>query len=233
MRKTCAVIVAAGKGVRMGGEVPKQFLPLAGKPVLHYSIASFLAAFAGISIIIVHAAADAGRLAEVLSAFPERPIRTVQGGDTRFQSVKNGLGAVEQPSVVFVHDGARPLVSPELIRTCHEAALKQGSAVPCLPLHESIRRVSGAGNAAADRSAFCSIQTPQTFLSEILLPAFDRPFEASFTDEATVVEAAGHRIHLVAGDAENIKVTRPADLWYAEACLLHREGISRRNTTAS
>jgi 2-C-methyl-D-erythritol 4-phosphate cytidylyltransferase len=100
-------------------------------------------------------------------------------------------------------------------------------------LHESIRRVTGARNTAADRSAFRSIQTPQTFLSEILLAAFDRPFEAAFTDEATVVEAAGHTIHLVEGEHENIKITRPADLWYAEACLLHREDTSHGNTNAS
>jgi 2-C-methyl-D-erythritol 4-phosphate cytidylyltransferase len=126
---------------------------------------------------------------------------------------------IEEPAVVFVHDGVRPLVSQALIHACYHQALEKGSAIPALPLKESIRRVVDGKNFSADRTAFRNIQTPQTFLSEVLLPAFNLPFDDAFTDEASVVERSGVPVHLIDGEPENIKITRPEDLWLAEQWL--------------
>jgi 2-C-methyl-D-erythritol 4-phosphate cytidylyltransferase len=214
-RRRYAVIVAAGKGSRMGAPVAKQYLLMAGRPVLSYTLDAFVGAFPDITIVLVHAEEDAGRAREA-AAHLSQQILWVRGGQTRFHSVKQGLAAVSDPAVVFVHDGARPLVSESLIRTCHQQALEKGSAVPALKLKESIRRLDATGNYSVDREAFRAIQTPQTFLSEILLPAFDQPYQPAFTDEASVVEHSGKPVHLIAGEEDNIKITRPPDLWLAE-----------------
>ncbi|RPE09772.1 2-C-methyl-D-erythritol 4-phosphate cytidylyltransferase [Chitinophaga lutea] len=219
-RQKIAVIVAGGSGQRMGSATPKQFLSLAGKPVLYHTIAAFKAAYDDMHIILVVPEAHKTQIAHVLTAFDRPPsVTLVDGGETRFHSVRNGLQVIRGEAVVFVHDGVRPLVSPSLIRTCHEEALVQGSAVPAIELKDSIREVDDEGNMAADRSRFRIIQTPQTFLSELLIPAFEQPYEPLFTDEATVVERMGHDIHLVQGEEQNIKITRPADLAIAAAFL--------------
>lgn len=219
-RQKIAIIVAGGTGQRMGSATPKQFLPLAGKPVLYYTIAAFTAAYEDVRIVLVVPEAHKAQIAAVLAAFDRPPsVTLVNGGETRFHSVRNGLQVVQGDAVVFVHDGVRPLVSTSLIRTCYEAALVQGSAVPAIELKDSIREVDDEGNMAADRSRFRIIQTPQTFLSELLIPAFEQPYDALFTDEATVVERMGHAIHLVQGEEHNIKITRPADLAVATAFL--------------
>jgi 2-C-methyl-D-erythritol 4-phosphate cytidylyltransferase len=219
MRHKYAVIVAGGKGVRMGNAVPKQYLTLAGKPVLYYAIHAFLTAYDDIKIILVYGKGDIGRVREVVACFPEARITLVDGGESRFHSVRNGLAMIEEPAVVFVHDGVRPLVSQALIHACYHQALEKGSAIPALPLKESIRRVVDGENFSADRTAFRNIQTPQTFLSEVLLPAFNLPFDDAFTDEASVVERSGVPVHLIDGEPENIKITRPEDLWLAEQWL--------------
>lgn len=204
----------------MGGPTPKQFLDLAGKPVLYHTIAAFKAAFEDMHIILVVPEAHKAHIAHVLTAFDRPPsVTLVHGGETRFHSVRNGLQVIKGDAVVFVHDGVRPLVSPSLIRTCYDEALVQGSAVPAIELKDSIREVDDEGNIAADRARFRIIQTPQTFLSELLVPAFEQPYEPLFTDEATVVERMGHAIHLVQGEEQNIKITRPADLAIATAFL--------------
>ena len=219
-RQKIAVIVAGGSGQRMGSATPKQFLSLAGKPVLYHTIAAFKAAYDDMHIVLVVPEAHKAQIAHVLTAFDRPPsVTLVDGGETRFHSVRNGLQVIRGEAVVFVHDGVRPLVSPSLIRTCYEAALVQGSAVPAIELKDSIREVDDEGNIAADRSRFRIIQTPQTFLSELLIPAFEQPYEPLFTDEATVVERMGHAIHLVQGEEQNIKITRPADLAIAAAFL--------------
>lgn len=218
-----AVIVAAGKGTRMGGPVPKQYQPLAGKPVLTHTIEAFIRAFPDIALVLVHGEQDIGQAQDVAAGFAQK-IQLVGGGETRFHSVKNGLAALSHPAVIFVHDGARPLVSEALIRACYRQALAQGSAVPALKLKESIRRLDATGNYSADREQFRAIQTPQTFLSEILLPAFDQPYQPAFTDEASVVEHSGGPVHLIEGEEDNIKITHPADLWLAEHLWLKRQG---------
>lgn len=215
-----AIIVAGGSGQRMGSNVPKQFLELHNKPVLYHTIQAFLHAYNDMRIVLVVPAAHRGHIGTVLASFDRPPsVIIVDGGETRFHSVKNGLDTVREEAIVFVHDGVRPLVSPSLIRTCYEQALVKGSAVPVIALKDSIREVDDKGNIAADRSRFRIVQTPQTFRSEILMPAFDQPYDPLFTDEATVAERFGHAVNLVEGEEQNIKITRPQDMVIAEAFL--------------
>ncbi|WP_160713399.1 2-C-methyl-D-erythritol 4-phosphate cytidylyltransferase [Chitinophaga solisilvae] len=219
-RKKIAIIVAGGSGTRMQSAVPKQFLDLAGKPVLHHTIAAFVQAYPDMEIVLVLPEMHFSHAESILQAFDTLPAVTmVQGGETRFHSVKNGLDTVSGDAVVFVHDGVRPLVSATLIHTCYEAALSHGSAIPVIDMKDSIREISGEKNMAVDRDRYKIIQTPQTFLSELILPAFALPYDPLFTDEATVVERLGQPVHLVAGEESNIKITKPLDLTVAAALL--------------
>jgi 2-C-methyl-D-erythritol 4-phosphate cytidylyltransferase len=220
--KKYAVIVAGGSGQRMGGAMPKQFLLLAGRSLLWYSVRAFLASFDDIGIILVLPQDHIAEGEQIAGLEAAGKIQVTKGGPTRFHSVQNGLALVKEPSVVFVHDGVRCLVTPALIRRCYEQALEKGSAVPAVAATDSIRIADGHRNAVADRNNVRIIQTPQTFKSEILLPAFKTAYRDSFTDEATVAEAAGHTIFLIDGEYENIKITRPADLLVAEKILTDR-----------
>ncbi|NLR60977.1 2-C-methyl-D-erythritol 4-phosphate cytidylyltransferase [Chitinophaga polysaccharea] len=221
--KKVAIIVAGGSGTRMQSAVPKQFLELAGKPVLYHTIAAFAAAYTDMEIVLVLPEAHFSFANQLLQAFDPLPAVTiVKGGETRFHSVKNGLQLVNSPSVVFVHDGVRPLVSTALIRACYEAALNHGTAIPVVDMKDSIREIRAGNNAAVDRDRFKIIQTPQTFLSHLILPAFELPYDPLFTDEATVVERLGHPVHLLPGEESNIKITKPLDLTIAEALLKER-----------
>ena len=139
-------------------------------------------------------------------------IRLVEGGVTRFDSVRNGLALVEKEAVIAVHDGVRCLASVELVRRCFEEAGKMGSAIPVVDCKDSVRWIEGEGSKAMDRSRVKLVQTPQTFLGSLLLPAYRADYRPDFTDEATVVEAAGHRVHLIEGEVNNIKITLAADL---------------------
>lgn len=217
-----AVIVAGGSGTRMGSSTPKQFLFLHDKPVLYYTLKVFLEAYEDLQIILVlpEDYTDMGR--EIIDAFFDYSrIQIVSGGETRFHSVKNGLQLVEKDSIVFVHDAVRCLVSSELINRCYTNALETGSAVPAVRAKDSVRLLNEEGNdnEVLDRSKVVLIQTPQTFHSRILLPAFEIDYKERFTDEATVVEAFGLKISLVEGEDNNIKITRPTDLLIAEALL--------------
>jgi 2-C-methyl-D-erythritol 4-phosphate cytidylyltransferase len=218
--KKYAVIVAGGAGLRMGAAVPKQYLLLRDKPVLWYSITTFLAAYDDLLVILVVAPGyrkEAEAIVAGLAAGGR--VRLVEGGETRFHSVRNGLGLVEGEAVVAVHDGVRCLASVELVRRCFEEAGLHGSAIPVIDCKDSVRWVEDGGSKAIDRRKVKLVQTPQTFLSTVLLPAFEREDGAAFTDEATVVEAAGHAVYLVEGEMNNIKITTPADLVLAEALL--------------
>jgi 2-C-methyl-D-erythritol 4-phosphate cytidylyltransferase len=215
-----AVIVAGGKGLRMGNALPKQFLPLLGKPILYYTINAFLEAFADIKVILVLPAEQISYAQMILGFFPAgMDIQITAGGETRFHSVQNGLKLVGENSVVFIHDGVRPLVSPAIIRRCYTQALEKGSAIPAIVVKDSMRMLTDVGNIAVDRDNLRIIQTPQTFLSEVILPAFRREYDPIFTDEATVAEAAGNKVYLVEGDGTNIKVTTPEDILIAEALM--------------
>lgn len=215
-----AIIVAGGTGSRMGGNLPKQFMTLRDKPVLYYSLKAFLEAYDDLEIILVLPAAFTDMGEEIIDAyFDKERIKIAVGGDTRFQSVKNGLKLVERESIVFVHDAVRCLASVDLIHRCYELALETGTAVPAIPSRDSVRILNDEGSGVIDRDKVMLVQTPQTFHSKILLPAFDIDYKDKFTDEATVVEAYGLRVSLAEGEETNIKITRPIDLLIAEKVI--------------
>jgi 2-C-methyl-D-erythritol 4-phosphate cytidylyltransferase len=223
MRKY-AVIVAGGSGLRMGADKPKQFLLLRGKPILYYTINQFFKAYPEIQILLVlpkDFLKEGQELLKELDASID--LHFVTGGATRFHSVQNGLNCIKEPGIVFVHDGVRCLLTENLIKACYEQAVAIGSAIPAVAATDSIRIVQGDASQVTDRNLVRIIQTPQTFQTSLLLPAFDTEYLASFTDEATVVEAAGKMIHLIEGDYNNIKITRPVDLLIAENILKQRE----------
>jgi len=218
--KKYAIIVAGGSGNRMGGAIPKQFILLKDKPVLYYTLKTFLDSYADLQIILVLPVAYTDMGQEIIDAFFDKErVRITAGGDTRFQSVKNGLALIEEESIIFVHDGVRCLLSQELIHRCYTQALETGTAIPAIVSKDSIRLINEEGNEAFDRNKVMLIQTPQTFHSKILLPAFQIDYKDKFTDEATVVEAYGMKVSLVEGEENNIKITRPVDLLIAEKIL--------------
>jgi len=218
-----AIIVAGGSGTRMGSSLPKQFILLKDKPVLYYTLKAFLEAYDDLQIILVLPVEYTNMGQEIIDAyFDKERIRITAGGDTRFQSVKSGLAMVEQESVIFVHDGVRCLLSKELIQQCYQQALETGTAIPAIVSKDSIRLVNEKGNEAFDRNKVMLIQTPQTFHSKILLPAFQIDYKDKFTDEATVVEAYGMKVSLIDGEENNIKITRPIDLLFAEKIIEER-----------
>jgi 2-C-methyl-D-erythritol 4-phosphate cytidylyltransferase len=214
-----AIIVAGGSGSRMGGEIPKQFLPLRGKPVLWHTLKAFTDAYDDVQIILVLPENYLEKGQEIANEFPLHRIRITTGGATRFQSVKNGLRLVDAHALVFVHDAVRCLVSPELIRRCAEAALENDNAIPAVAATDTIRMVTAEGNEMIDRNKVRFIQTPQTFFSNVIKEAYEQPYQESFTDEASVVEKLGVKINLVEGERNNIKITTPADLIIAENIL--------------
>jgi 2-C-methyl-D-erythritol 4-phosphate cytidylyltransferase len=225
--KKYAVIVAGGAGQRMGSEVPKQFLLLQGKPLLQYTIQTFLHAYDDLQIIVVLPLQQLQAGQEIIHRMNvEERVQITAGGSTRFHSVQNGLQLVTEPSIVFVHDGVRCLVSEKLVRSCYEQAIEKGSAIPAVAATDSIRIDDGSSHCTIDRNKIRIIQTPQTFRSEILLTAFKQEYDAGFTDEATVVEAAGTPVFLIDGEYNNLKVTRPLDLYIAEKLL--EEGFHRQ-----
>jgi len=218
-----AIIVAGGAGIRMGGTLPKQFILLNGKPVLYYTLKTFLESYSDMQVILVLPVGYTDMGQEIIDAFFDKNrIRITAGGDTRFQSVKNGLALVEEESVIFVHDGVRCLLTAELIRRCYSQAAETGTAIPAVASNDSIRLLNDEGNTAFDRNKVMLIQTPQTFHSKILLPAFQIDYKDKFTDEATVAEAYGMKVSLVQGEETNIKITRPIDLLIAERILKER-----------
>jgi 2-C-methyl-D-erythritol 4-phosphate cytidylyltransferase len=218
--KKYAIIVAGGMGTRMGSNLPKQFMLVNDKPVLYYTIKAFLDAFPELRLILVLPEDYTDMGSEIIDAyFDYSRIQITAGGETRFHSVQNGLKLVEEEGIIFVHDGVRCLVSEDLIFRCYKQARDVGSAVPVVPLKDSVRMLAGEENEAVERSKFVAVQTPQTFHSRILLPAFEIDYKERFTDEATVVEAYGLKINLVDGDPGNIKITTPVDLYVAEKIL--------------
>ncbi|RYZ49696.1 MAG: 2-C-methyl-D-erythritol 4-phosphate cytidylyltransferase [Sphingobacteriales bacterium] len=215
-----AVIVAGGLGTRMGTAMPKQFLDLAGKPVLYHTIKAFVQAVPGVHLVLVLPPHQISYAQMILQEFPDRlDLTIVAGGETRYHSVQNGLRDIPEDALVMVHDGVRPLASAALIERCLEQAAAKGSAIPCIPVSDSMRIVKNDDHQAVDRSALRIIQTPQTFQASILLPSFQQPYQEAFTDEASVVEASGKKVYLVAGERSNIKITTPEDLLIAAALI--------------
>jgi 2-C-methyl-D-erythritol 4-phosphate cytidylyltransferase len=218
--KKYAVIVAGGNGSRMGGTIPKQFMLLRDKPVLYYTLKTFFESYDDMQVVLVLPVDYTDMGQEVIDAyFDKERIRITAGGDTRFQSVKNGLALIDEEAIIFVHDGVRCLVSTQLIHRCYNAAIETGSAIPAISCRDSVRMVTEDGNDAIDRNLIMLVQTPQTFHSKILIPAFQIDYKDKFTDEATVVEAYGLKVSLVEGEENNIKITRPIDLLIAESLV--------------
>ena len=214
-----AIIVAGGAGTRMGGDLPKQFLLLKGKPVLWHTMKAFTEAYDDVQIILVLPENHLEKGETMAKEFSQHRIRITIGGETRFHSVRNGLRLVDAHSIVFVHDAVRCLVSPQLIRRCAEAALEKDNAIPAVVPVDSLRMLSTKGNQLVNREKIRIIQTPQTFFSNVIKQAYDLPYEESFTDEASVVEKTGVAINLIDGEVSNFKITRPIDLLIAELYL--------------
>ena len=218
--KKVALIVAAGSGSRMNVETPKQFLSLNNKPVLYYAISAFVNAYEDIEIILVLPGKHIAKGQEIIDGyFDNSKFRLCAGGRTRFHSVQNGLSLIEEDCIVFVHDGVRCLLTTDLVKRCYEEALEFGTAIPAVSCKDSVRIIGEEENKVLSRDKIKLIQTPQTFHSKILLPAFNIDYKDQFTDEATVVEAFGLKVHLVEGEDNNIKITTPVDICIAEKIL--------------
>lgn len=222
--KHTILIVAGGRGTRMGGPQPKQFLELAGRPVLMHTLEAFDRWDASARLIVVLPEDQIDTWKRLCEAYVFGRIhRVVAGGETRFHSVRNGLGAVASNGLIAVHDGVRPLVAPSVIAACFAAAADGGAAVPVVPVVESVREVDAdGGSRPVDRTRFRVVQTPQVFRADVLRAAYCLPYDPRFTDDASVVEASGVAVHLVPGNRENIKLTTPMDLLLAEQ-LMRRE----------
>jgi len=212
------IIVAGGKGLRMGSDLPKQFIPINGKPILMHTLDVFY---------------RWDKEADLLAVIPEEqapywqllckelhftvPHRVVTGGETRFHSVYNGLSQVASDGLIAVHDGVRPFVAPDVITACFEMAERFGAAIPVVPMIDTVREIfefnaREYGNRAIDRTRLRIVQTPQVFRADILRKAYVQPYNELFTDDASAVEASGHPICLIEGNLENIKITTPNDL---------------------
>jgi 2-C-methyl-D-erythritol 4-phosphate cytidylyltransferase len=222
MKKT-AIIVAGGTGQRMGTALPKQFLAIEGKSILLHTVDQFVSAFSDINFVIV-LPADYIHEGEnlIASSGLSQSFLFVAGGDTRFQSVKNGLAQADPASIVFVHDAVRCLLTPDLIQRCYQQAVEKGSAIPAVSSTDTVRIIEGTKHHVVDRANVMMIQTPQTFNAAILKKAFEQAYQPSFTDEANVLEASGKEVYLIEGEHENIKITRPLDLAIAEYILAKR-----------
>ena len=222
--KHTILIVAGGRGTRMGGPQPKQFLELAGRPVLIHTLEAFDRWDASARLIVVLPEDQIDTWKRLCEAHVFGRIhRVVAGGETRFHSVRNGLGAVASNGLIAVHDGVRPLVAPSVIAACFAAAADGGAAVPVVPVVESVREVDAdGGSRPVDRTRLRVVQTPQVFRADVLRAAYCLPYDPRFTDDASVVEASGVAVRLVPGNRENIKLTTPMDLLLAEQ-LMRRE----------
>ena len=222
--KHTILIVAGGRGTRMGGPQPKQFLELAGRPVLMHTLEAFDRWDASARFIVVLPEDQIDTWKRLCEAHVFGRIhRVVAGGETRFHSVRNGLGAVASNGLIAVHDGVRPLVAPSVIAACFAAAADGGAAVPVVPVVESVREVDAdGGSRPVDRARLRVVQTPQVFRADVLRAAYCLPYDPRFTDDASVVEASGVAVRLVPGNRENIKLTTPMDLLLAEQ-LMRRE----------
>jgi 2-C-methyl-D-erythritol 4-phosphate cytidylyltransferase len=207
----------------MQSTIPKQFMVLAGKPILCHTLQAFKDTIPDIDLILVLPQDQVARWESICKRLNFTvPHRIVHGGATRFDSVTNGLALVVEEGLVAVHDAVRPLVSPRTIRSVFKEAEMYGNAVPAIPMTDSIRKITTAKSIAVDRTKYCIIQTPQCFLVSLLKKAYEQPYQFHFTDDATVVEDLGEKIRLIDGKTDNIKITTPGDLIIAEALIKAR-----------
>jgi 2-C-methyl-D-erythritol 4-phosphate cytidylyltransferase len=222
------IIVAGGKGLRMGSDIPKQFLPIGGKPVLMRTLERFRAYSTDLQIILVLPEAQQDYWRKLCEDYHfDVDYQLANGGQTRFHSVQNGLALVpdDAEGVVGVHDGVRPFPSIEVIRNCYETARTAKAVIPVIPVVETIRQLFSNGqqdlrtSKTVPRDEYRLVQTPQTFDIQLLKAANRQPYNDGFTDDASVVESYGHDITLVEGNRENIKITTPYDLKIAEVLI--------------
>lgn len=219
--KRTVLIVAGGKGLRMGSELPKQFIPIGGKPVLMHTLEAFHRFDPEMNLVLVLPATQQAYWAELCTKHSFAVEHTIaDGGETRFHSVKNGLALVPSgKGLVGVHDGVRPFVSQEVIARCYEAAAIKRAVVPVTDVVETVRHLTEDGSETVSRSEYKLVQTPQVFDTDLLKQAYAQEFTPFFTDDASVVEAMGVPVCLVEGNRENIKITTPFDLKIATALL--------------
>jgi 2-C-methyl-D-erythritol 4-phosphate cytidylyltransferase len=214
------VIVAGGSGKRMGAEIPKQFLELAGRPVLMHTIERFKSFNEAIEIITVLPENQLRHWCELQEKYSFNiPQTLVKGGSHRFFSVRNGLKFVTIPGLVAIHDGVRPFVSIDTIERCFETAERLGNAIPAISPTESLRIITDQGSVPVNRFHVKQIQTPQVFSGELIKKAYRQEYNPEFTDDATVLEKTGEKINLIEGNRENIKITNPEDLLISTALL--------------
>ncbi len=212
--KKFALIVAGGSGSRMNNAVPKQFIEINDRPVLMHTFDAFFNFDSKLEFILVLPKDQVTAWNALCQKHRFKTEHKITfGGETRFQSVKNGLDLISDDGIVFIHDGVRPLVSAKTLKNCFEKAAEKGNALPVVPVTESVRFADGSENHPVDRSKYFLVQTPQTFQTRQLAK------NDSFTDDATVLESRGETIHLVEGNRENIKITYPDDLVFAEILL--------------
>ena len=216
------IIVAGGKGLRMGSDIPKQFLPIGGKPVLMRTLERFRTYSDDLQIILVLPEAQQDYWRQLCEEYHfDVEYQLANGGQTRFHSVQNGLALVPDNAegVVGVHDGVRPFPSIEVIRNCYETAKEKKAVIPVIPVVETVRHLENEGSVTVPRSDYRLVQTPQTFDIQLLKAANHQPYNDGFTDDASVVESYGHAITLVEGNRENIKITTPYDMKIAEVLI--------------
>jgi 2-C-methyl-D-erythritol 4-phosphate cytidylyltransferase len=231
--KRFVLIVAGGKGMRMGGELPKQFIPFNGKPVLMHTLEAFYRWDNRLSVYLALPAAHQDywkMLCEELGCTV--PHTVVDGGETRFHSVQSGLRRIRtaikscspEQFLIGVHDGVRPFVSAGTMARCFHEAAEAAAVLPVVPLIDSLRELDGKGGShPVDREQYASVQTPQVFRGDVLLGAYEQPYDAKFTDDASVVESYGTPVRTVEGNRENIKITTPFDLLMAKALFAQPE----------
>ena len=218
--KKFVLIVAGGSGSRMKSGLPKQFIEIAGLPVLMHTFEVFYNYDPDIEFVLVLPEKHIGQWENLCQQYGFRyQYKLASGGNLRFQSVKNGLALLPDEGIVFIHDGVRPLVSKETLHNCFEMAVLKGNALPVISVPESIRMKNGEQNHAVDRNKYFLVQTPQTFNCALIKKAYFKANNNLFTDDATVLESLGEKINLVEGNRDNIKITFPEDLLFAEAIL--------------
>ena len=216
------IIVAGGKGLRMGSDIPKQFLPIGGKPVLMRTLERFREYSPTMQIILVLPQAQQDYWHKLCKDYDFKVEYVLaNGGETRFHSVQNGLAKIpdDAEGVVGVHDGVRPFPSIDVIRNCYETARTAKAVIPVIPVVETVRHLQGNTSETVPRNDYRLVQTPQTFDIQLLKAANKQPYNDGFTDDASVVEAFGFNITLVEGNRENIKITTPYDLKIAEVLI--------------
>jgi 2-C-methyl-D-erythritol 4-phosphate cytidylyltransferase len=224
--KNYVIIVAGGSGQRMLSEIPKQFLNISRKPVLLFSLEAFANAIPDINIILVLPEANIKTWKEIIKdQYVKIKHTIVNGGESRSQSVKNGLQLITEQGLIAIHDGVRPLITSTVIKLLFSEAGKFGNAIPVIPITDTVRQVEGDQSILLDRNQLLLMQTPQVFQSNILHKAYDECGSGSYTDDAAVIEAAGYKVHLCGGDPENIKLTKPMDMLLAEAILRQRKSL--------